>query len=201
MNDCNSVRLSCTGFRLGGISVPTFTVHQTEFIALSIPTETLVSWDEVLAVFLGRVSHPAVRIYGNTTLLSHEAVEKEYGGKTGTVGEHICRHTGAEPFIVESMLAAESLNFTARMESQDVTNKFLMCFTEIRIKRPELIVLSTQGLDPAGIVKVTASVSMSLGDGCAIHALTRKTEALLISCGLEEYCDRYDRVVRCSVGR
>jgi hypothetical protein len=168
----NPVRVSCTGIQVASVSIPPFELRTGEMVCLHLPAPQNSRADEYLIQLLtgarktaglqllGRVvrAEPARHATGLRNLFRRQRV----ADWLGQFGES----TPAEVLAILDRLGIRADTSVAQLP---LTPCILLGLEAAWLRRAEVLVYSTAGLDPLGRAAVFQAVSAHLPECAALH--------------------------------
>jgi len=100
---------------------------------------------------------------------------------------------------IKGVLAELEVNGEDTLGKYGATQRLLLGVTEAWIRGVDLLILSTSGLDPSGLIKVIQFIAHNLHRGSVIDVFSEGTEQFLQSIGHRSSVDKYNRIIRCQM--
>ena len=174
--------LACDGMCVGDVMVPPFEVFTGDYVGLTIPTDYGIQWAELMQSLGGSRQTSKVHLAGRSSVIGPLGFQPL---ETTIESQRLIDVALARGFpraSAETTILSLGLEPERAYSSLQLTPRLLL---ELRLawgKGAELVVFSSAGLDPSGILAVAAEVSQVLDQCAAIHtfsaALTQHYESL-----------------------
>lgn len=183
-------RLSCTGFQVGNVTIPPFECLDNELLGLVIPIPYGETWYEIQQFIAGVHQSPSVEMFTKAELV--EPLRKEEF--LSSVKEYI-EEAGLSNKSIDNLMKNIGLKPDGLYHELQFTPKLLLDLQIAREQGAKLVIFSTAGLDPKGILTVINSLSHHLNQCSAINFIS----ASLLSD--HEAMGKYSRMIKCEALR
>jgi hypothetical protein len=188
----NTRRLICEGICVGDISVPAFHVSAGEYVGLADPSANSLQRYELMEVLGGL--RPTTRVHLTCKSWVINAPGSGTWAQAGqqTITDYAVA-LGMSRGAAQEMITKLGLNPDLPWSHLQLTERLRLELRLAWINWAELVVLSTAGLDPAGIAAVAGDVSKMLAQCAAVHVISTALLAEYQSLNV------YSRVIHCSL--
>jgi hypothetical protein len=183
--------ITCDGICIGDAFIPPFEVFTAEYVGLANPTDYGVQWNDLMQALGGLCPTAEVHIAGRSAVITppgfqplEQAVELQM-----IIDVAVARglpRASAERIIIDLGLEEDHAYGDIQL-----TPRLLLDLRLAWSQGAELVVFSTAGLDPSGVLAVADEVSKMLGQCSAIHVFSTP-----LTQHYQSLCS-FSKVVRC----
>jgi hypothetical protein len=166
-----AIRMESTGFEIGSWCIPPFTLHGEEAISLLLPNEARVDQQQIAQCLMGQREISGLSVY-STVLLAAPASPASSWRKwfrSPSPFAWLQKNTRLADDQICCVLAKHGLERNILLNRYAGTPRALLGLEAAYANGAEIIVFSTDGLDPLGRQKVFQTVAESLPKCAAIY--------------------------------
>lgn len=185
--------LTCDGMCVGDATIPPFEVSTGDYVGLANPVEYGDQWKELMQSLGGLCLRPEVHIAGRSSVITppgFQELEETLGPQRIT---DVAMGRGLPRASAERIIIGLGLDPDRAYGDLQLTPRLILDLRLAWAEGAELVIFSSAGLDPSGVVAVDGEVSKVLDRCSAVEVFG----AALIE--HHESLTSFSKVVRCSL--